>query len=104
MHLGNPPLHYVAETFIVDIIILPAHRTLCPFFEFVLTVAITNGSAPSEISGRRKACVCINPSFSSVAVSLFSSLTCSPTLPARSSSLRLGEGDKQQQETGVPLG
>ena len=38
MHLGNPPLHYIAEVFVVDIEVLPAHRTLCPFFEFVLTV------------------------------------------------------------------
>jgi hypothetical protein len=46
MHLSNPPLHYVAEALVVDIKILPAHRTLCPLFEFVLTVAITNGSGP----------------------------------------------------------
>jgi hypothetical protein len=38
MHLGNSPLHYIAEVFVVDIKVLPAHRTLCPFFEFVLTV------------------------------------------------------------------
>jgi len=39
MHLGNPPLGYVAEALVIDIKVLPAHRTLCPFFEFVLTVA-----------------------------------------------------------------
>jgi hypothetical protein len=38
MHLGNSPLHYIAEVFVVDIEVLPAHRTLCPFFEFVLAV------------------------------------------------------------------
>ena len=43
VHLGNPPLHYVAQALVVDIKVLPAHRTLCPFFEFVLTVATTNG-------------------------------------------------------------
>jgi hypothetical protein len=104
MHLGNPPLHYVAEALVVDIKVLPAHRPLCPFFEFVLTVAVTNKSGPLANRGkRRKAHACINPSFSRVAMSLLSSLTCSPTLPARSSSLRLGDGDKQQQETRVPL-
>jgi len=39
MHLGNSPLDYVAEALVVDIKVLPAHRTLCPFFEFILTVA-----------------------------------------------------------------
>jgi hypothetical protein len=38
MHLGNSPLHYVAEARIVDIKVLSAHGTLCPFFKFVLTV------------------------------------------------------------------
>jgi hypothetical protein len=46
MHFGNPPLHYVAEALVVDIVVLPAHRTLCPFFEFVLTMTIINGSGP----------------------------------------------------------
>ena len=43
MHLGNSPLGYVAEALVVDIKVLPAHRTLCPFFEFVLTVANREG-------------------------------------------------------------
>ena len=38
MHLGNSPLHYIAEVFVVDIKVLPAHRALCAFFELVLTV------------------------------------------------------------------
>jgi hypothetical protein len=37
-------------------------------------------------------------------MSLLSSLTCNPTLPAKSSSLRLGDGDKQRQGTRKPLG
>lgn len=43
MHVGNSPLDYVAEALVVDIKVLPAHRTLCPFFEFVLTVANRKG-------------------------------------------------------------
>lgn len=43
MHLGNSPLDHVAEALVVDIKVLPAHRTLCPFFEFVLTVANREG-------------------------------------------------------------
>ena len=46
MHFGYPPLHYVAEALVIDIKVLPAHRTLCPLFEFVLAVAITNESGP----------------------------------------------------------
>jgi hypothetical protein len=55
MHLGNSPLHYIAEVFVVDIKVLPAHRTLCPFFEFVLTVTKKkNRSGPILAdSGRR---------------------------------------------------
>ena len=103
VHLGNTPLHYVAEALVVDIKVLPPHGTLCPFFEFVLTVAIPNGSGPSANSGQKEenAHACIKPSFSKVAMSLLSSLTCSPTLPAKSSSLRLGDRDKQLQEGGA---
>jgi len=43
MHVGNSPLDYVAEALVVDIKVLPAHRTLCPFLEFVLTVANREG-------------------------------------------------------------
>ncbi len=43
MHVSNSPLDYVAEALVVDIKVLPAHRTLCPFFEFVLTVANREG-------------------------------------------------------------
>ena len=98
MHLGNSPLDHVAEALVVDIKVLPAHRTLCPFFEFVLTVANREGISrfgaqrpPWQFFGGRriKAHAWISPSFSRVAMSLLSSLTCSPTLPAKSSSLRL---------------
>ena len=53
VHLGNPPLHYVAQALVVDIKVLPAHRTLCPFFEFVLTVATTNGPGSLVNSGQK---------------------------------------------------
>ena len=61
MHLGNSPLGYVAEALVVDIKVLPAHRTLCPFFEFVLTVAdreeisrFEGPKAPFSVSGGRR--------------------------------------------------
>jgi hypothetical protein len=95
MHLGNSPLHYIAEVFVVDIKVLPAHRTLCPFFEFVLTVTNKeNRSGPILADSGRRAHDFINPSLSRFAMSLLSSLTCSPTLPAKSSSLRLDNRDK----------
>jgi len=37
-HLGHPPLDDVAEVFIVDIVVLLAHRALSALFELVLTV------------------------------------------------------------------
>jgi len=48
MHLCNSPLHDIAEVFVVDIEVLPAHRTLCPFFEFVL--AVTNKETDQALS------------------------------------------------------
>jgi hypothetical protein len=48
MHVGNSPLDYVAEALVVDIKVLPAHRTLCPFFEFILTVANKEEISRSE--------------------------------------------------------
>src|SRR6267154_4656844 len=96
MHLGNSPLHHIAEVFVVDIKVLPAHRTLCPLFEFVLTV--TNKETDRALSWQIQvgggAHEFINPSLSRFAISLLSSLTCSPTLPAKSSSLRLDNWDK----------
>jgi hypothetical protein len=93
MHLSDSPFHYIAEVFVVDIKVLPAHRTLCPFFEFVLTVTNKeNRSDPISTDSRvRKARAhdFINPSLSRFAMILLSSLTCNPTLPAKSSSLSL---------------
>jgi len=94
MHLGNSPFHYVAEACIVDIKVLPAHGTLCPFLEFVLAVTYEENGIRSflgklSFQAENKAHAWINPSFSRVAMSLLSSLTCNPTLPAKSSSLRL---------------
>lgn len=102
MHLCDSPLDYVAKALVIDKKVLPAHRTLCSFFEFILTMARENGSvglwpkAALAVSGVKKvkAHACISPSFSRVAMSLLSSLTCSPTLPAKSSSLRLRDRDK----------
>jgi hypothetical protein len=44
MHFGNSPLDYIAKAFVVDIKVLSAHRTLCPFFEFILTVTMASES------------------------------------------------------------
>jgi hypothetical protein len=44
MHLCDSPLDYVAKALVIDKKVLPAHRTLCSFFEFILTMARANGS------------------------------------------------------------
>src|SRR6266850_6201063 len=58
MHLCDSPLDYVAKALVINKKVLPAHRTLCSFFEFILTMARTNGSvglgpkaAPSQFRG-----------------------------------------------------
>jgi hypothetical protein len=44
MHLCDSPLDHVAKALVIDKKVLPAHRTLCSFFEFILTMARANGS------------------------------------------------------------
>ena len=100
VHLGDPPLDDVAEVFVVDVKVLSAHRALGPLFEFVLTMTAAKGFGPLCGSRKRKkAYACINPSFSRVAMSLLSSLTCRPTLPAKSSSLRLRVTKDDENDT-----
>ena len=60
MHLCDSPLDYVAKALVIDEKVLPAHRTLCSFFEFILTMARENEwvgfwpKAAFAVSGFRK--------------------------------------------------
>lgn len=50
-HLGNTPLHDVAEVFIVDVVVLFPNRPLSTFLEFILPISDSLGEQPCHVEG-----------------------------------------------------